>query len=216
MSGRQYGVGFTRAELIMAVVVLMLIVLIFGGMLIPAVPREKAKAPRIKCVNNLKNVALAFRIFATDHDGKFHGVLLASNVTDLSSIRIEDVFGAVTNELLPQVLHCPADRERKAAVSFGGFSLENISYFTSLTSDETRPQSFLAGDRNVLVDGKLASRLLPLTTNVVLSWSKEMHDEQGDVAMGDGSVQQMSSRRLRESVRDALDGVATDYLVFPQ
>ena len=43
---------------------------ILGGMLLPALSKAKSKAQRIKSVNNLKNVGLAARIFATDHDGR--------------------------------------------------------------------------------------------------------------------------------------------------
>ena len=200
---------------VVEVLVMVAVILVLAAVFI----RPAGKPPRgqrIKCVNNLKNVGLAFRIFATDNGDRFPGNLLASNVTDLASITVEQVFGFLTNELsTPKILYCPKDTERKPAESFTNFSAKNISYFASLTSQETRPQSLLAGDRNILVDGKLAPRLLSLTTNAVLSWSKDMHNEQGDIAMGDGSVQQMSSSRLQQSLRDALDGVTNDYLIFP-
>lgn len=178
---------------------------------------HKPRAQRIKCVNNLKNVGLAFRIFATDNGDKFPGEILTSNITDLSSIRIEQIYGFLTNELsTPKILYCPADNGRTPAESFTNFTAKNnISYFASLTSSEKRPQSFLAGDRTILVDGKPAPRLLSLSTNVLLSWSEEMHDGQGDIAMGDGSVQQMSSSRLKSSVPEAPHPSITDYLVFP-
>lgn len=178
--------------------------------------RHRPNSHRITCVSNLKNVGLAFRIFATDNGDKFPGAILTSNAIDLSSIRIEQVYAFLTNEIsTPKLLYCPADKERTPLESFTNFNAKNISYFASLTADETRPQSFLAGDRNILVDGKPAPRLLSLSTNALLSWSKEMHDGQGEIAMGDGSVQQMSSTRLKSSVPDALDASFTDYLVFP-
>ena len=40
-----------------------------------------------------------------------------------------------------------------------------------------------------------------------------MHIEQGNIAMGDGSVQQMSTSRLKSSIRD--QELATNYLAIP-
>ena len=81
--------------------------------------------------------------------------------------------------------------------------------------DETTPQIFLGGDRNLATKGvAVGSGLFGLTTNgAELSWTKEMHNEQGNVLMGDGSVQQMSSSRLRSSVRE--QELGTNWVVVP-
>jgi hypothetical protein len=77
-----------------------------------------------------------------------------------------------------------------------------------MAADETRPQSFLAGDRNITNATRKAitqSLVVQLGTNQTVGWSKDMHQEQGDICMGDGSVQQFSGSRLRQAVRDTDD-----------
>jgi hypothetical protein len=74
---------------------------------------------------------------------------------------------------------------------------------------------WLAGDRNFLVNGKVMTGLLELTTNTPLAWSKEMHVEQGDICMADGSVQQFSNSRLAQSLRSNEQEVGTNYLSIP-
>src|ERR1051325_10552762 len=59
--------AFTLLELLMIVTVLLVLAAMFLG----TVGKDNAKAPRIRCVNNLKNVGLAYRIFATDHNELF-------------------------------------------------------------------------------------------------------------------------------------------------
>ena len=193
------------------------VVVVLATVFMRSVPtdRDRGKAGRIKCVNNLKNVGLAFRIFATDNGDRFPGSLVMSNALDLASINVEWVYGLISNELsTPKILSCPVDRDRQATESFATFSATNVSYFVSLSARESDPHAFLAGDRNMQVNGKLASRLLPLTSNDVVAWTGDIHADQGNIAMGDGSVQQMTSTQLKGSVRGL--GGNTNYLVFPQ
>ena len=59
--------GFQGA---LTVLVLVAIAAILAGMLLPALAKAKAKSTRIVAVNNLKQIGLAARIYAGDHDGK--------------------------------------------------------------------------------------------------------------------------------------------------
>jgi hypothetical protein len=171
-------------------------------------------SPRVKCVNNLKNVGLAFRIYSTDNNDQLPGLSLASNAPNLASIKIADIYQLLSNELsTPRFLVCPADPGRVEAFGFSNLTSKNISYFTSLTADESNWQIILGGDRNILISGKLSPGLVSLTTNTTVAWSKAIHNEQGNLVMSDGSVQQANSTRLKTMIRD--QQIATNHLIFP-
>lgn len=70
------------------------------------------RASAIRCVNNLKQLGLAVRVWATDNDGE--------NPPDILSM---------TNELVtPKVLVCPADSGRSVAETWAAYSSANFSY----------------------------------------------------------------------------------------
>jgi hypothetical protein len=198
-----------------AIIAIIALLIVFAGLLLPTGTGSKARPGRIKCVNNLKNIGLAARIFATDHNDVMPGAFFRSKSNDLASIDLAQFFLTFSNELSsPAILYCPEDKRRKPAESFAKFSAKNVSYFLSLTAEENLTNCFLAGDRNIQVDGHdLIPGLFTLTTNLLLGWSKEIHNEQGDIAMGDGSVQQFSSSRLKNGVRD--QEVSTNLLLIP-
>jgi len=88
-----------------------------------------------------------------------------------------------------------------------------VSYFVGIRANEQQPQSILSGDRNMGTanltaygsSGPTATGTAGASNSIPLGggtwqWSEKMHIKQGNVALGDGSVQQVSSSRLRTEI----------------
>ena len=122
----------------------------------------------------------------------------------------------LSNELgEPKLLICAVDT-RTPASSFATLRNENVSYFIGKDADETKPQTILAGDRNITSSTGNGSTDYAfgtyLGTSIDAAWMNTMHVNAGNLLLSDGSVQQTTTQQLRDQISEALSGGSTNVM----
>lgn len=231
--------AFTGLELLLVLAVIFtLVVLLF----LPYLAKAKVRVHPIRCSSNLKQIALSFKMYAGDHDQKFpmadYAASAATNPAAIPPLPVWQYYLAMSNELgSAKILLCPQDAVRftNAAADFSSTTQglahatkQNAatSYFLGLHAEETKWNGLLAGDRNLASSSRsfpyssAGGNVVDVPTNSV--WSQlpgqKHHDNAGNYALADGSVQQASNNRLQEALRLARDSYGTNAnrFLFPQ
>jgi prepilin-type N-terminal cleavage/methylation domain-containing protein len=255
--------AFTLIELLVVIA----IIAILAALLLPALAKAKKAARRAQCIQNLKQIGLAFHVWEGDHGDKYPTAVSTSSwgaqesiysVSPLSvtnGYALTNVFQVMSNELnTPKVLYCPTDLSppsdsassgvltASAATSWANFSLENLSYFVEGDASDKHPKMMLTGDRNIGTVAAANAGTTPASTMLMgrgyspnlepgitaafkkaLPWEwtdADLHQDSGDIALADGSVQQSTLKGILNTCIDttnAMSGLGNQTIIvnFP-
>jgi prepilin-type N-terminal cleavage/methylation domain-containing protein len=164
--------AFTLIELLVVIA----IIAILAAMLLPALAAAKRKAQKINCVNNLKEVGIAFRIWEGDNNDQYPmAVSTASGGANeylghWNKAAVSEqpgyTFLVMSNELsAPKIVYCPSDNiHSTAGTTWGNTNIvatsataSTVSYFVGGDALESDPQSIISGDFNIGSTGTSAS-----------------------------------------------------------
>jgi hypothetical protein len=202
-------------------------------MLTPELAINKKRAQKISCENNLKQVALAVKVWAGDNNDKYPMALSITNGGAMEWMLTSNawkVFGVMSNELTtPKIIYCPQDAlHGRPATNFTDDLQHQISYFIGAEAQDADPQLLLAGDDNFLLNQKpVPPGMVDPAYNATLEWDASRHTgvaslgwfakakntTRGNIALTDGSVQGVTSSGLTNLLHQAV--LATNRLVIP-
>jgi prepilin-type N-terminal cleavage/methylation domain-containing protein len=213
--------AFTLIELMVVIAVTALV----ASMLLPTFVKAHQKTSRISCVNNMKEIGIAYRLWAGDNGDLLpaeQSVALGGWADRLTNADQGALcwtnYAIMANDMgqSPKLLLCPTDVRTNAASSFVHtkgtnnpvpFDDTTLSYFVGVSANDTFPQSIQGGDRNLSPGARPAldygyspsdgkGNDVAIPITGPVSWSKKMHSAGNTNGTGNILLGDGSSQQL--------------------
>jgi prepilin-type N-terminal cleavage/methylation domain-containing protein/prepilin-type processing-associated H-X9-DG protein len=135
--------GFTLIELLVVIA----IIAVLSALLLPALSKARARAEGISCLNNTRQLTLAWQLYGDDHEGLLpynlgmNGSSFRTNINWVNNVMTWDLSSDNTNMATltgaslgvyvagnTSIYHCPSDRALSAIQSAAGWDRRIRSY----------------------------------------------------------------------------------------
>jgi len=221
--------AFTRLELLACGLGCGLVM----AVIVPGLANSTARSDRVLCVNNLRQIGIAYANFGLESRENLPPWRLpmgeGGNENHPLRQNLYAQFAALSNWLAtPKLLADPGDEQRRFlnparhwGVTTGGLwnpahQNNSVSYFLGTDGTFRMPRAVLSGDRNLPIDGfggSSSGLLTAFLDTATVQWTNDVHGLSGNLLFFDGSVEQTDTRRLREALQNGAGNADTNGIV---
>ena len=198
--------GITLIE----VLVVFGVLLVLAALLLPTLGRARINGPPGVCINNQRQMAIGFKMFADDNGGKYPWQIQSaadSRVEATTSPLVSQHFKNAAPYFGGQAVYlCPTETLRHLATNIADLTDQNVSYFLDFDAVTNSASSILTGDRHLLLNGEpVGPGLRVVTSKAVLGWTRELHPKdrqpRGFLSFTDTHAEGRFDAKLTEAFR---------------